>query len=235
MAVACAIVLLSGCYNEDDYVYNSAEILEHLTVTKPAKDSLPADGTSSMVITYSFDAETDPTLTSLLLVASSGTFKESNDDSLTINFSTLDLSKENLTKEVTLVSGTVVGECVVSAYILSYVNRDTFYFVEAPASSLSLSTSDFFIKNDALKTLSFDADLKSATGLASSGQAVFFESPSGQGFQNVVTTSTNGLSKAQFQYVFTDTAYTGDLVFEAKALDAVGDTIRAQRTVRVID
>ena len=81
------LILLFGCYNEDDYNYSSAEILENLTLTFE-KDSIPADGNSTVKLTYAFPVEVDESLASLQLVTSKGKFMESGNDSLKINFLT---------------------------------------------------------------------------------------------------------------------------------------------------
>lgn len=234
MLIGLLAVFLTGCYKEKDYYYSSSDILEQLTV-EIEHDSIPADGTSSTKITYSFPVEVDPSLTSLLLVTSKGTFLESGDDSLTVNFVTLNANEENRIVEVTLVSSTGVGNCVISAHVQNYVKKDTLYFSKAHVSEIELSSPTFFIKNDTITSISFESKLKSATGLASSGQTVFFESPLSHGISGSGTAVSNALGKANFEFIFTDTAYVGTLLFVTKAINQIGDTITATKSIQVID
>lgn len=234
ISIGIILILLLGCYKEEDYNYSSLEIFENLTV-KFDKDSIPADGSSSVKIMYAFPIEADVSLTTLQLVASEGKFFESNNDTLMVNFVTLDSSKEKRIKELTLVSSTKVGESVISTTVLNNVKKDTIRFHRAYPISISLESQTFFIKNDMLDTFFFEASLKSENGIASTGQNVFFESPLQHGIQNKAFNSIGPLGQTKFQYVFTDTSFVGNLLFRVIAINQGGDTITASKTIQVID
>lgn len=233
LTILTALVIVS-CYNQDDYNYSHTEIADKF-ISDVINDSIRADGASTSQIDYSFPVSSDISLTSVLLKASSGTFVESNSDSLRIEFVRLDNAEENRVKTVRLRASTSVGNSIISAHISNYEILDTVHFYKSFASKISIDSDRFYIKNDSITLISLDATLSSSTGLASSGQTVTFQAPDNLGIKNKISGNSNSKGVINLQYLFTDLSYTGELLFKATSINEEGDIIEASKIVYVVD
>lgn len=230
-----AIVILQGCYDESDYVYSAEEILEDLEVNIAEPMKIPADGSSKLIINYSFPADADAELTNLLIITSNGTFVESEDDTLKTNFLLLDKTKERRVLQATLKASTTAGIATIRTKLLNYEDVREVMFTEATTTAISLEASPFYFKKDTLQIINISASVNSIKGKASSGRKVLFEVNPNVGFfqSNSASSGANGTANAV--YIFTDTSFSGDLTFTAKTTNAVGDTLTTSTEIKVLE
>jgi hypothetical protein len=199
-----------------------------------APDSLLADGSSTRVLTFKFPIETDQELTKITLETSNGTFKESASNSVTLDFIKLSDDEDYRVSEATLVASNVANDFKVKVKLQNYSKEIIIPAKVATVTDVALGSETFYISNDTIQVVNFEATLLSATGMASKGQPVMFTGPTSSGILSTTSGTANNEGKAKFQYVFTDIGYTGGpLVFEA-IIDSAGVPKVSTKTIEVI-
>ncbi|MEK6477110.1 hypothetical protein WJR50_06235 [Catalinimonas sp. 4WD22] len=215
--LAIIIFTATSCYDEDIYDMVSKEIFtEEFVKITPDTMSVYADGNSKLTFTFTFSSEADSVLTSLRLIASRGTFLESQNDTLNTNFSTLEDSKTAIANLVSTSTGNSTVRVEVQNTFKEYrVNFDT-----AKANRVSLTSNAFYIQNDTITEINLTATVGSDNGVASQGTPVYFScNQADVGFFKSEKAESNVQGNAQTTFVFTDLTYEGDIEFTAKAIN----------------
>jgi hypothetical protein len=241
------ILITTGCYDEEDYDLTSTEAFNKMTVDI-SSDSIPADGNSKVTFSFKFPSNADSELTVLRFITTNGTFLESKNDTLNVNYlETANFSEgEEDRKEAvaTLVASTTPGESKVTVRVLNYEKDYTIIFNEASPTAVSLSSSTDYIKNDTIQEIDLTALVNSTAGVASQGTAVKLSfSPQTSGFfknyeetKHIITLKSNSLGKVQPTFVFSDISYKGDITFTAKVDEIANEESKSDDFIlRVID
>ncbi|MEO9533224.1 MAG: hypothetical protein ABJG68_09820 [Crocinitomicaceae bacterium] len=225
---------MTACYKADDYLYNVDEIMSNLSV-EMNDSTLSANGVDSKVITFKFPYNADDQLTDLLVIASNGTFKESDNDSIKVNFTKLDATEKYKYSEVTFVSTASVSDCILRIEVLNHFMNDTIRFENARPVSIDVSSDIYFLKNDTISEMTLGTTVLSTNGVASSGQKIVLSVNENVGFFNTNLVTSGSSGGANFKYVFTDTSFVGPLTFTAKTTTVNNDTISGSKTINIID
>jgi hypothetical protein len=232
------VALFAGCYREDDYIYTADEIFEHLEVDF-APDSIPADLSSTTVLTIKMPETTDTNLTKFNLKCSSCTFTDTDTDKEATNLSYVSGDENHRYVEVRTRASNSVGTATVTIELAGYEKRETFRLYEAEPTELVLSSPLDYVRNDTINEISLSALLKSATGLASKGVKVGFNvsfNPPYNGgnafFFEEDSVGINASSVAGNIFLFqVDDTYQGDITLRA----AVNTFIKDSLVIHVID
>ncbi len=215
------VLITTSCYDEEDYDLTSIEAFSKITVDR-SENTIPADGNSNVTFTFKFPTDGDSNLTALRLIASNGTFLESKNDTLNVNFietaNTIKGEEDRKEAVATLVASTTPGESNVNVRVLNYEKDYTITFKEALPTSVSLSTNVDYIKNDTIKEINLIGRIRSSSGVASQGTTAYFFSnpPNSVGFLKNTEAESNSQGTVQTTFVFTDTSYKGDIKFTLK-------------------
>lgn len=220
------IAFLSGCYKEGDYDYTADEIFKHLNVSF-SKDSIPADLTSSTVMTIQMPITSDTNLTRFNLGCSKCLFVESESDKLTTNISMVADDEEHRYVEVPIKASNSIGQGTVNIELAGYEKAETFGLFKSEASEISLSGSVNYLRNDTITEVVITAVVKSESGLASKDVDVAFSAsfnPAYNGPAGFFFTETpvgiGSASTASNTYLFQgDGSYTGQITFTATLPD----------------
>lgn len=232
------VALLAGCYREDDYIYTADEIFEHLDVSF-SPDSIPADLSSTTVLTIKMPETTDTNLTKFDLKCSNCTFVDSESNELTTNVSYVSGDEQYRYVEVGILASNKAGTGTVTIELAGYEKRETFRLYKAEPTELALSSPLDYVRNDTIHEISLSALVKSATGAASRGVNVGFsfrfDPPYNGGnafFFEEDSVSINASSVAGNVFLFqVDDAYQGDITFHAAVNTAIKDSL----VIHVID
>lgn len=233
-AILAIVPIFTSCYKKESYNYSASEFFDQMTIEGDTTSALLSNNTSERLLKFQFPIETDPSLTKLLIVTSNGKFKESDDDSLNLDFVMLSDDENYRVSEATLIASNKSTDYEVKVYLQNYVREFTIPSETAEVDSVSLSSSVFYISNDTTTTIDLEATLTNGSGLASTGESVTFSAPS-FGILSSQFGTSNSEGKSKVQFVFTDTSFIGQMVFSASIVNPQGQTVTTTQSVEVLD
>jgi len=227
-------VLLSGCFNPEDYEPKKSETEIDMS---PPDTTVVANGASAAKIKFTVTKQRPTKDLPIILNTTLGSFVGGKGDSLVV-------SPANDYSIVIRLVSTSTGTAKVTAKIgeVTFGKIANVIFTKAFPDKISVSIDSFAIHNSFSSELVITASITQSTGgVASSGHAVEFsavtESETEIGYfvneQNTATSNTAG--KVSIRFSVGNTNYIGRLKIIASTLDANGATINAETFLQVIE
>lgn len=220
LSLCLLIVSLAGCNDYSEDLATIDAIIGDPVITPVAPE---ADGESKTLIEIQFPQDADAGKTSVELRTTSGIFKESGKDMLTL-FSSLEQSKEGKIQRIArtyLINPISEGQATLSARVAGYIKNHAITFRKSFPDSLAIESDKLALKKGAENTATVTVSLLRGPGR---GKAALFLPivlmlQDSEGNSHGLVNPSNVLSgpdgKCKFLITRGSDPYTGDLYVQA--------------------